>query len=245
MNIKLSPELAEICGIHVGDGYLRGPNKRAELDISGNIEEKGYYDNHVRKLFEKAFGIKIQCKFFKSRNTYGFVVRDRKNIQIMHELGFPYGNKSTIIQVPKIIKESTDKLLISSFLRGYFDTDGCLFLLKRGKSKYGLFKKTHHYYPIIRFSSVSKNLHAEIKELLSKLGFERMRDYIYKSKNPNENLKYIIVLYGRDKSNKFFREIGSKNPVKLSRFLVWEKLGHCPAHTTLKQREEMLKSAEN
>ena len=38
--IHISPELAEICGIHAGDGYLRGKDHRKELDISGNIEEK-------------------------------------------------------------------------------------------------------------------------------------------------------------------------------------------------------------
>ena len=49
--------LAEICGIHAGDGYLRGGegNSRWELDISGSVEEKEYYDLHVKRLFEKVF----------------------------------------------------------------------------------------------------------------------------------------------------------------------------------------------
>jgi len=52
-------------------------------------------------------------------------------------------------------------------------------------------------------------------------------------------------LYGYDKVNKFFQEIGSKNPVKISRYKVWKKLGHCPANTSLEQREEILKSTTN
>jgi len=52
----------------------------------------------------------------------------------------------------------------------------------------------------------------------------------------------MATLYGKNKTNKFFKEIGSKNPVKLSRFLVWKKLGYCPANTTLKQRLELLKT---
>ena len=39
---------------------------------------------------------------------------------------------------------------------------------------------------------------------------------------------------------KFFKKIGSKNSVKLSRFKIWEKFGFCPPHTTLKQREDIL-----
>jgi hypothetical protein len=61
---ELSPELAEICGIHAGDGYLRGKDYRKELDISGNIEEKDYYDFHVKKIFKKAFNIDVQCRLF-------------------------------------------------------------------------------------------------------------------------------------------------------------------------------------
>jgi hypothetical protein len=64
MVFEFSPELAEICGIHAGDGYLRNDGQRKELDISGNIEEKEYYDLHINELFKKAFSITIQCKFF-------------------------------------------------------------------------------------------------------------------------------------------------------------------------------------
>ncbi|MBI2499113.1 hypothetical protein HYV88_02625 [Candidatus Woesearchaeota archaeon] len=242
--INITPELAEICGIHVGDGYLRGPNKRVELDISGNVEERGYYDENVKNIFKKTFGIDIKCRFFNSRNTYGFVIRDRSINKFMHELGFPYGKKSTTIQVPEVIKTSSDKTIISGFLRGYFDTDGCLFLLKR-KGKYREFKRTHHHYPIIRFSTVSLNLHKDIIELLSKIGFSKIARYLYHPKSIRENIKYYITLYGYNNTERFFQEVGSKNPVKLSRLLVWKKLGYCPAHTTLKEREEMLKSTEN
>ena len=69
MMFNLTPELAEICGIHAGDGYLRGGGRHWELDISGNVEEKDYYDSHITKLFKNAFGINLICKFFPSRNT--------------------------------------------------------------------------------------------------------------------------------------------------------------------------------
>ena len=53
--MKITPELAEIFGIHVGDGYLRYHGRTKELDISGSYEEKSYYDNHMIPLFNKTF----------------------------------------------------------------------------------------------------------------------------------------------------------------------------------------------
>lgn len=241
MSFKFSPELAEICGIHAGDGYLRNDGQRAELDISGNIEEKDYYNLHVKELMNKVFGLNVQCKLFQSRNTYGFVIRHKEVIEFINSLGFPYGNKSTIVQVPNRILESKDEKIVAGFLRGLFDTDGCVHFWKRNSGKYGEFKKTHHYYPFIKFSTVSKELNNQVKTLLEVLGFGKIGLYIYKPKKLNENTRYVLTIYGPNKTNKFFEIIGSKNQVKLSRFLLWRKIGHCPAHSTLAHRLEMLK----
>ena len=191
------------------------------------------------------FNIEINCRFFKSRNTYGFVVRDKNIIRSMHELGFPYGNKSAIIKIPNKILNSKDPKIITNFLRGLFDTDVCLHFWRRNTGNYCRFKKTHHYYPIVMFSTISKNLNDEIKILLKNLGFTKIGNYTYESKNPNEKLRYTLRLYGEDKTNLFFKKIGSKNPVKLSRFLVWKKLGYCSANTSLKERLEILKNPLN
>jgi intein/homing endonuclease len=240
--LPLNNQLAEICGIHSGDGYLRGEGKRWELDISGNVEEKNYYDYNVKLLFESFFKIKINCRIFNSRNTYGFVIRDREIIKFVHNLGFPYGNKSTTVKVPNFILNSNNKEIIKSFIRGLFDTDGCISFRKRTQGKYSEFKRVHHYYPVIKFSSVSKQLIQNLTILLQKLEYDKIKFYIYKPKKKTENLRYIIVLYGDDKSNKFLKEIKPKNPVKLSRFLLWKKIGFCPANLTYNQRLEMLKN---
>ncbi|MBM3234256.1 hypothetical protein FJZ19_04150 [Candidatus Pacearchaeota archaeon] len=244
--IQITPEVAEICGIHSGDGYLRGGDKRWEFDISGNVEEKDYYDFHVKPLFEKAFGIKVDCRHFPCRNTYGFVIRDKEIIKFIHELGFPYGNKSTTIRIPDEILNSRNIEIKRKFLRGLFDTDGCVHFKKRDqKEKYNNFKKTHHYYPTISFVTVSKKLNEDLVKLLMELGFENFGNYQYISKKPNESKRYQLVIYGVDYLNKFFEEIGSENPVKLSRFLLWKKQGYCPTNSTYLERTEMLKSLDN
>lgn len=242
MNIDYSPEFAEICGIHAGDGYLRGKDHRNELDISGNLEEKEYYENNLSALFRKVFDIEIICKHFPSRNTYGFVVRDKNIVEILHDAGFPYGNKSTIVKIPEFVLNSEDSEIHASFLRGLFDTDGCVHFWKRNKGKYGEFKKNHHYYPIIKFTTVSIKLSEGIKTLLEKMGFQKIGYYIYTPKKQKENKKYTLTLYGPEKVEKFFNIIAPKNPVKISRYLLWKKLGHCPPYSTYKERLETLKN---
>jgi len=60
------------------------------------------------------------------------------------------------------------------------------------------------------------------------------------SKKSNENRKYYISISGVDGLEKWMNLIGIKNPVKLSRYLVWKKFGFCPPHTTLQQRKDIL-----
>ena len=46
MMVEMTPELAEICGLHAGDGYMRvREDGKGEVSISGSYGEKEYYDN--------------------------------------------------------------------------------------------------------------------------------------------------------------------------------------------------------
>lgn len=240
MMIEITQELAEICGIHAGDGYLRMRGSKGELDISGHLEEKEYYNKYVVPLFNKVFNLQIKGRGF-SRGTYGFVIYNQKIAKLFNELGFPFGKKSTIVQVPKQILESGNKILYPRFLRGLFDTDGSLYFQNRktGK-KYSKFKRTHNYYPIIRFTTVSKILSEQIILLLNKLGFNKVRLHSYQPKDLRESRKHIVYMSGKEVLIKFFNEIGLMNPVKLSRFQVWRKFGFCPPHTTIEQRKDIL-----
>lgn len=235
--MKMSNGLAEICGIHSGDGYLRNDGIRREWDISGSVEEKDYYDNHVIPLFNKVFNLKIKGKFFHSRNTYGFVIRDKEIIEYAHNsLGFPYGRKSLKIKVPKLVFEKSE--FICKCLRGYFDTDGCLTFGKK-YGNYKEFKRNMHCYPIIVISTVSMGLSEDMHNIFKKLNLNFVF-YKYKPKKETESLKYIFRLNGVNNINTWMKEIGTKNPIQYSRFLVWKKYGFCPPKTTYSQRLKML-----
>lgn len=239
-----TPEVAEICGIHAGDGYLRDDGKRRELEISGGFDEKSYYDKHVIPLFNKTFNLNIKGRYFYSKSTYGFVIRypEINVIRFIHDLGFPYGKKSLSVKIPKFVLEND--LLKRHFLRGYFDTDGHLSFTKRANGSYSEFKKTRHYYPRITLTTVSKNLAKEVRIILKELDFT-FSHYKNEPRGPNYSLQYKVDINGVNNIRKWMKIIGSKNYSKYSRFLVWKKHGFCPTNITYEQRRKILKGEIN
>lgn len=222
--------LSEICGLHAGDGYLRNDGKRIELDLSGSLEEKEYYDTYVIPLFSRYFNIEISGKCFPSRNTYGFVIRDKDIVKFMHMLGFPYGKKTQGVYAPKFIFSSKRNMV--AFLRGMFDSDGCISFEKKHKNVY--------YYPKISIPTCSLDLFRDMCQILGILNI-KFYIQIYHPKKDNWSTKYIIWIVGKERVNVWFETIGSKNSVKMIRYLLWKKYGFCSPRTTLKQRKQILK----
>ncbi|HIH09332.1 MAG TPA: hypothetical protein HA254_01545 [Candidatus Diapherotrites archaeon] len=237
MEITYSPELAEICGIHAGDGYLRDDGHRHELDISGAIEEYEYYDTHIVSLFEKVFEVKPEPRYFPARRTYGFVIRNRKIINFMHSLGFPFGKKTCIVGVPSFISEAADPKIASSFIRGVFDTDGALSF--QHKDIYKTKQKTKHYYPQIKIGVCSKPLADGTAELLERAGFHYKYDYT-RPIDERRHPRYILTLRGNNVLDNWLQKIGIKNSSKYSRYKVWKQYGFCPPYTSYLQRRLIL-----
>jgi intein/homing endonuclease len=238
MGGNLSSDLAEIAGIHAGDGYMRfRSNNKGEVDISGGIEEKEYYDNHVIPLFNNVFGLDLKGKSF-SRRTYGFVCYKKEVRDILLSLGFPPCKKSKIVRVPQKILESKNFLLYARFLRGLFDTDGNLYFRKSyaGVNK---FNKNYNHYPVITLVTISKSLVEGIIKMLLEMDFlfyYTARD----SKKNNESKRHSVSISGLDGLEKWMKVVGMKNTVKISRYLLWKKFGFCPSNTTLSQRKDIL-----
>jgi hypothetical protein len=236
--MNLTPEIVEICGIHAGDGYLRKRGNKTELEIGGSIEEEGYYNNHVVPLFKKAFQVDAKPRPY-SKGTCGLIIMNRNVANVLNSLGFPYGKKSKVVTVPINILNSENKIFFSRFLRGLFDTDGHLGFRKFYGKGYSEFKRNFHSYPTIRLTTVFEGL---ANNIIAMLNFLEIRNFLYsyKPKNPRDNHVYCVVVNGVAELEKWMRIIGTKNPVKLSRYLVWRKFGFCPTRITLNQREDLL-----
>lgn len=236
-------QIAEICGIHAGDGYLRNDGKRIELDISGAVYEKDYYDKHVVPVFSAIFGLKIDAKLFPHRNTYGFVIRNKKIVEKIHSLGFPYGKKAFDLSVPKFVLKSKNKQIKCMFLRGVFDTDGCITFDRRYSKAYTEFKRKYHTYPRIIITTISERFFMGIQVILKDLGINFWAQ-IHRPKRRNFNTSYRIWIRGKS-IEKWMEMIGSKNPSKLSRYIIWKKHGFCPANIYYEERLRILNGEIN
>lgn len=188
-------QLAEFFGVLTGDGFMNEYKTRQAylVEISGNkLKDWDYLRNFVTKLSQTLFNLTPKFIIRKNVNTILIAIRSKGIYYFLRDCGFPSGEKGEII-APNWIKENP--ILYRSFIRGLFDTDGCLCL----KNKEG--KK----YPVIGIASKSKSLLVPTQEFLRNLGISS-----YLDNNRLTNV-YKLQISGKRNINLFFDIIGSNN----------------------------------
>ncbi|MEK6972454.1 MAG: LAGLIDADG family homing endonuclease [archaeon] len=208
---KLTPELAEIIGAHTGDGTLS--TKRYYFSIRTSIFEEEYFTKHVFPLYKRTFNINL--KLLKRPPICGFETSSKAIHYFKNQIfGLPIGTKTHKIGVSPLISESNDKKIMGAFLRGVFDTDGCVYFSK------------HQTYPVLSITVKSKKAIKGMGLLLKKLGYD-----------PHINLKsYTVYLNGVLKFKKWLDEIGTKNPKHQKRInKIKEKLPWAEIEKTLNE----------
>ena len=232
--MEVTKELAEVLGIFAADGSMQ----ESHICMWGNItEDKEYYDKIVCPLFSKVFSKYIVAHEKKSNSVYGFYLCNKEARNILKEFNFSK-KKTYIVEIPKIILESDEPEIISSFVRGFVDCDGYISFLKR-KGKYGEFKRKFHTYPRIGIKIASSNMIEGISKLLKKLGVLHTK-YRQKSKQANLSDIYSIEIRGKERVEKYMSIIGFNNPAQSTKYLIWKKFGFCPVKTSIKQRQLIL-----
>lgn len=195
----MNQNLSEAAGIFAGDGTLYRTDSGFVLEVRGPPEERKYYEKSVSKIFSKVFGEELKVC---DRNCGKLMIGIRKSglfvNKIFHErLGFPVGTKERTVEVPKEIINSNDRKIWIAYLRGVFDTDGCVSLTKNRE----IWLK-----PVVDFGSVSPNHRLDILFLLERLGF-------------SSHLQGDKVRIGGWKTvEKFFKVIKPHNPLKANKW---------------------------
>ncbi len=201
---KLTPKLAEEIGMHYGDGFLS--NEKFEYRLKGNKNERAYYDCFIKKLYKNLFGLDLNMKEYET--TYGFELYSKAfwlfKTQI---LKIPAGRKDNI-KFPEIIK-TNDIDILCSFIRGVFDTDGCISFIKK-------YREFGNYYPSISLSLKSKDLIIGVAEILSMLGLEPK---IYLS---TKEECHQIYLNGYKRLETYSKLIGWHNPKNINKVINWK-----------------------
>jgi len=205
--IILNKKTAELYGIILGDGcissYLNGDRKITEIRIDGNsLTDKRYY-KYLQNLVYNITEREVKIKFRKKVNGLYLRFKNKELIKLFkEELNFPIGKKGNISITSKII--NNDKLLKET-LRGFFDTDGCIYFTKNNSKK--------RDYPIIELSTHSAALIEQLKDVLIQKGFNPKVSFYQDS----------VKLHGKKNVIKWMQEIGSNNPYKKNRFDKWFK----------------------
>jgi|SRR3989344_1575204 len=218
---KLSLGLAYLCGILVGDGSIYQRKKKHDYVIKcvGNPrDEKELYYNVIGPYFKKIFGFVPNIKNQDSDTTFGFVIYSKNLFTYLTEIiGLSHGKKEQQLEIPQIFKEY--KPLLISFVRGVFDTDGCVCF----KRKY----KSVPYYPVISVSSKSKKLIIELAEILKKLGFKIVETYDYKRIDKRIEKGFTVInnieLNGTENLRKWISIINFYSPKHLKKINKYGK----------------------
>lgn len=215
--MQLNEEIAELCGAILGDGHVHTRENR--ITITGSLEDIHYYKKRIIPLFEKHFNVKATLRKRKDRNSYYFWIHNKNMFNFFLEVGFSRGHKSKA-GIPISIKKHEN--LIPPFLRGLFDTDGCL--------KFSIQSKSYNYYPRIRLCFQESPLINDLREVLDKLNF----NYGF-TKDRRFNTR-CFEISGKDNLEKWMKIINMGNPVHKSKYLYWKKFGRYIPRSTLKER---------
>ncbi len=192
-----SERLAEFMGIMAGDGHLA----RYQVLMSTHSQTDYAHACFVAKLGEELFGIKAKITNRKDENTTTVVFSSRTMSESIERLGMPAGNKlKNGLSIPDWILTSNDYK--KAYIRGLFDTDGCIFLDKHAV-KHKIYAHTGWM-----ITSASIDFRKQIVLVLNQLGY-----------HPTCQPTQMSVFLRRQKEVwRYFHEIGSSNDKHLKRF---------------------------
>src|SRR3989338_3612252 len=119
---KISEDLAEETGIHIGDGSMNIYSGVYCYTLAcHHIDDREYMDGYIVNLYERLYGLKPKPRMW-SKGAYGFRIHNEQIVRFKREiLKLPYGKKKEIIIPDQILMKMK---LQKAFLRGFIDTDG-------------------------------------------------------------------------------------------------------------------------
>ncbi len=189
--------LAEFVGIIAGDGHLA----RYQVLMVTNSETDGDHAKFVAELGEELFSVKASVRSRSGEKSTLVLFSSKQMVEHLRTLGVPKGKKiDNGLCIPEWVhaKPSFER----AFLRGLFDTDGCVFLDKH-QIKHKLYAHIG-----LTITSHAPEFLQDIFTTLRRLGF----------KPSYKVTQHSVFLRRQQDVKKFFDEIGSDNPKHICRY---------------------------
>lgn len=200
----MNREEAELIGMHIGDGTLYLAGKTIVWELRGSVNEKEFYE-HVKNLIKNEFDVEVIPKY-RGIDSYGIQTTNKLITSFFVERGFFPGKKVYTVRIPEYIKNADTKIK-QSFIRGLFDTDGCVWFSKN--------RTEYRYYPKIEFNFASKYLSEDLFNLLTELNFKAHK---WNTKR-EDGIGFKICMAGFKNLDKWIKEINPSNAKHKNRIL--------------------------
>ncbi|MDO8480999.1 MAG: LAGLIDADG family homing endonuclease, partial [Nanoarchaeota archaeon] len=159
--LLMNPQEAELIGAHVGDGTLYKTAWSLVWELRGDLKEREYYEDYLVPLLKSVFGEEFPVKFRSGgpNGCLGFQLARKSVTGWFLKQGFFPGKKSRTVRIPeKVMQGSPD--IQYGFIRGLFDTDGCLWFDQKGR---------RNCYPQLEVCSASPLLIEDLCCLLNRI----------------------------------------------------------------------------
>lgn len=184
-----SGDLAEFCGIMLGDGHIG----LAQIFITVNIKTDSAYVPYLQDLLERLFHFRPRVTAVKYGSTVDLYVTSVHLMRELRRIGLSSSNKvRDQVGVPDWIFSAPEYQ--RRFLRGFFDTDGSIYRLKHFESVQ------------MSFSNLSMPLLEGARQLLLGLGY-----------HPSRVSGHSVYLTRQKDIKTYIREIGFGNVKHLER----------------------------
>jgi len=192
----LDEKWGQLLGILVGDGLWT-----EHRCVKVSVGESGF-DNYLVNFFKSLFKRVSYYPDLRTENAGSVVANGSYNRLFLDRLGWVIDVTSSTKEIPHSIKASP-ALVQMAFLRGLFETDGCV----SG--------------PKIAFSTVSSELARQVQVMLLNLGITSSRSERVRSKKNHSN-EFVVSIKGSRSKRTFAQKIGfiSERKKKLLQELV-------------------------
>jgi len=118
----LNEPQSEMLGILFGDGSMSKNHNSVQIVITGNkLDDREYLIGRVRPMFAQLFAILLKVFLVKNENTMILYALSKRVALTLHVWGMPFGRKKLSRLTPDVELDEV------SFIRGLFDTDGCVY----------------------------------------------------------------------------------------------------------------------
>ena len=195
-------QLCELIGIIAGDGSIASDaeeTKDYRIQIYANAFDEFAYFMHTKSLVKQLFNLNMKDFLSKSDNTIYLLKRSKAVFYFLKNIG--YEKIDSLIKVLSWIWETP--LFVASFVRGLFDTDGCLALKNRSGK----------FYPVISIGLKDGGLLKLVKIWLesNRIPCVFCREQVFDERTNKIYIKFRLEVNGYRSANEFLQLVGTCN----------------------------------